>query len=160
MSPIDVADYYNYSSLAKQLRLYESIPMNSNKSSKTSEKIQLENARIVRLVVKKRNVSRCDASNQVTEDEFLTNHEIYPTKPMRNHRFDISELRAQVEKHEATRRDTRANSTDPDGNVLMHSIDSLNQLSEKKRIKLPAQAYAPWLRQTNMSPEAFQREIQ
>lgn len=160
MNAADLADYYNYSSLAKQLRLYENNPLNSDKSSKTSENIRIENARIVRLVVKKRNVQRCDASNQVTEDEFLSNNEIYPTKSMQNQRFDLSELRAHVEKHEATRRDTRANSTDQDGNLLLHSQDSINQLTQKKRVKLPAQTYAPWLKFANMSPEAFQREIQ
>ncbi|CAF4950858.1 unnamed protein product, partial [Rotaria magnacalcarata] len=74
---------------------------------------QLENATIIRLVVKKRNVERFDAANQVDENELTTNttNEMnysamdgsFSSKKLTNERFDLSELRARVEKHEASR---------------------------------------------------------
>jgi hypothetical protein len=46
-------------------------------------------------------------------------------------------------------------------NVLMHSMDSLNQQKKNRpRSKLPTQTYAPWLKMGNMTSEAFQKEIQ
>jgi hypothetical protein len=111
-------------------------------------------------VVKKRNVERCDASNQVDENELISsNQEYYPSKNLTNHRFDFSELRARVEEHQATRHDTMTNG-DQDTNVLMHSMDSLNQQNKnRRRAKLPSQTYAPWLKMGNMTPEVFQQEI-
>jgi hypothetical protein len=110
-------------------------------------------------VVKKRNVERCDASNQVDENEFISNQEYFPSKNLTNHRFDFSELRARVEEHQAIRRDNSTNG-DNDTDVLMHSMDSLNQQNKnRRRAKLPSQTYAPWLKMGNMTPEVFQQEI-
>ena len=43
----------------------------------------------------------------------------------------------------------------------MHSMDSLNQQNKnRRRSKLPTQTYAPWLKMGNITPQAFQQEIQ
>jgi len=104
-------------------------------------------------LLKKRNVQRCDATNQVDENDLISNTQINPSKNLTNQRFDLSELRARVEE-QAVRRD---HSED----VLMHSMDSLNQQNRsRQRSKLPSQTYAPWLKMGNMTPEVFQQEIQ
>ena len=137
-----------FSSLANELRLRTDSSSSSslilNKNSSTISKIQLDNATIVRLVVKKRNVERCDASNQVNENDLINNSQYFPSKMLTNQRFDLSELRNRVEKHEAIRRDT-TNNTDQFSNVLMHSMDSINQKNTNhQRSKLPVQTYGPW----------------
>ena len=162
LTPADLADRYGFPSLANELRLH----MNSSSSvvppkssSNNSQPIQLNNATIVRLVVKKRNVQRSDATSQVEENDFLSNSTSLSSQKLTNSRFDISELRARVKEHEAIRRDTAANS-DQDSNVLMHSMESLNELNYRQRKKLPSQTYAPWLKMGNMSSEVFHQEIQ
>lgn len=59
LTPADLSDVFGYPSLANQLRLRE------------NSIIQLEKASIVRLVIKKRNVKRSDASSQVNEQDFI-----------------------------------------------------------------------------------------
>jgi len=50
---------------------------------------------------------------------------------------------------------------DQHSDVLMHSMDSLNQQNRsRQRAKLPSQTYAPWLKMGNITPEVFQQEIQ
>ncbi|CAF2992878.1 unnamed protein product, partial [Rotaria sp. Silwood2] len=170
LTPADLADHYGFPALANELRLHEDSPPIYENSSPISQKIQLENATIVRLVVKKRNVERSDASNQVDENELIINstnetsssadNESFSSKRLVNHRFDVSELRNRVEKHEASRLSSMTNS-DQVANVLMHSMDSLNQQQKNpRRPKLPSQTYAPWLKTGNMTPKAFEQEIQ
>jgi hypothetical protein len=90
----------------------------------------------------------------VNENELMTDSN--SSRKLTNQRFDFSELRARVEKHEAVRRDP-INHSD---NVLMHSMDSLNQQNRSRhRSKLPTQTYAPWLKMGNITSEAFQKEI-
>jgi len=62
LTAADLADYAGFHSLGNQLRLTAKSP------------IQIENASIVRLVIKKRNVPRCDAANQVYEEDLLQPH--------------------------------------------------------------------------------------
>lgn len=72
----------------------------------------------------------------------------------------MSELRDRIEEREASRMNTIKNG-DSFSNVLMHSMDSLNQQSKnRKRPKLPSQTYAPWLKMGNITPQAFAQEIQ
>ncbi len=52
--------------------------------------IKLEKASVVRLVIKKRNVPRSDASNQVNEEDFRPKN--YSTTKINNQRFDFLEL--------------------------------------------------------------------
>ena len=94
----------------------------------SNQLIQLKNGTIVRLVLKKRNVQRLDATSQVEENGFLSNSTSLSSRKLTNSRFDISELRARVKEHEATRHDTTATS-DQDSNMLMHSMESLNKLN-------------------------------
>ncbi|UJR34238.1 hypothetical protein I4U23_021643 [Adineta vaga] len=160
LTAIDSAKQYGYRELAYYLRHRDNPSLFPEKSSKNSKKIQLENATVVRLVVKKRNISRYDASNQVEENDLVSESDYHNTTSssdkLINSRFDLSELRARVEKHDASRREISMND-----NVLMHSMDSLNQLSgNRKRAKLPSQTYAPWLRNSNMTAQAFQEEIE
>ncbi len=90
----------------------------------------------------------------------IPDSQYFSSKKLINQRFDLSELRARVEEHEAGRRDTMGNG-DQDSNVLMHSMDSLNQQNKsRQRAKLPSQTYAPWLKMGNMTPQVFQQEIQ
>ena len=50
---------------------------------------------------------------------------------------------------------------DPIDNILLHSMESLNQQNKsRQRPKLPVQTYGPWLKMGNMTPEMFQEEIQ
>ncbi|CAF2053369.1 unnamed protein product [Rotaria magnacalcarata] len=170
LTPVDLANQYGFPELANELRLRKtSLPYYEN-SSPVSSKIQLENATIIRLVVKKRNVERFDAANQVDENELTTNttNEMnssamdgsFSSKKLTNERFDLSELRARVEKHEASRISTMT-SGDIVSNVLMHSMDSLNQQNKsRRRAKVASERYAPWLKTGNMTPEAFEQEIQ
>ncbi len=60
LTAAELADNSGYPSLANELRLREK-----------SSIIQLEKASIVRLVIKKRNVPRSDASNQVNEKDLI-----------------------------------------------------------------------------------------
>ena len=159
LTPADLANHYGFPSLANELRLHID-SSSASSSSGISKKIHLNNATVVRLIVKKKNVERCDASNQVNENELIPNPEHVPAKALTNQRFDFSELRARVEEHQAIRRDTSTNG-DTDTDVLMHSMDSLNkQNKNRRRAKLPSQTYAPWLKMGNMTPEAFHEEIQ
>lgn len=130
----------------------------SSASSTNNKSIQLHNATVVRLVVKKRNVQRSDATSQVEENDLQSNLNASSLKKLTNPRFDLSELRAEVKKHQVTRRDT-VGTSDQDSNVLMHSMESLNELTDRQRKKLPSQTYAPWLKMGNMSSEVFQEEI-
>ncbi|CAF1311797.1 unnamed protein product [Rotaria sp. Silwood1] len=171
LTPADLADHYGFPALANELRLHDNTPPVYENSSSVSQKIQLENATIVRLVVKKRNVERSDASNQVNENELIINsnnetnsltddESFSSSKKLVNQRFDLSELRARVEEHKASRINSMTNS-DQVENVLMHSMDSLNQQQKaRRRTKLPTQTYAPWLKAGNITPEAFEQEIQ
>ena len=157
LTPADLANHYGFPSLANQLQLH--VDSSSTSSSGISQKIQLNNATIVRLVVKKRNVERSDAANQVDEHELTPNPGYFPSKNLTNHRFDFSELRARVEEHQAIRRDQSSNG-DTDTDVLMHSMDSLNQQNKiRRRVKLPSQTYAPWLKMGNITPEVFHEQI-
>jgi hypothetical protein len=159
LTPADLANRYGFPSLANELRLHIN-PSSSSSSSTMNKQIHLENATIVRLVVKRRNVNRCDASNQVNENELISNIPLIPPKKLTNKRFDLSELQARVKEHEVIRRDTTSNG-DQDSNVLMHSMDSLNQQNKtRQRAKLPSQTYAPWLKMGNMTPQVFHQEIQ
>lgn len=64
MTAADLAQQFGYSSLADELRL----------NAKPAV-IQVESATVVRLVIKKRNVPRSDAANQVNEQDFSSkNH--------------------------------------------------------------------------------------
>lgn len=63
LTPGDLAEKFGYISLANELQLRRN----------SSTLIQLEKAKVVRLVIKKRNVQRCDTSNQVNEEDLL-NH--------------------------------------------------------------------------------------
>lgn len=129
--------------------------------------IQLNNATVVRLVVKRRNIERSDASNQVDESDLpapssprLINEDSISSKTLTNRRFDLTELRSRVERHEASRTDS-ANNSYQVADVLMHSMESLNQQNRhRQRSKLPTQTYAPWLKMGNMSSQVFQEEIQ
>ncbi|CAF0766231.1 unnamed protein product [Adineta steineri] len=164
LTPIDLANHYGFSSLANSLRLHEKSSLPSQNASANSKKIQLENATIVRLVVKKPHVTRNDASNQANENEIVkdlsTNSDFTLPKKIINPRFDISELRARVDEYEAVRRGPTT-TTDGNTNVLMHSMDSFNQQNKNpRRSKLPSQTYAPWLKMGNISSEAFLHEIQ
>ncbi|CAF1606095.1 unnamed protein product, partial [Adineta ricciae] len=159
LTAIDLAEQYGFQNLAHDLRLRENPSLFSQKSSSNSRPIHLEKATVVRLVVKKRNIARHDASNQVDENELTAengqNYMSTSSEKLVNSRFDLSELRARVEKHDANRRD------DLENNVLMHSMDSLNQQNRtRQRSKLLSQAYAPWLRMSKLTPEAFHEEIQ
>lgn len=169
LTPADLADYYGFNALANQLRLHLNASPVYENSSPVSQKIQLENATIVRLVVKKRNVERSDASNQVDESDLIktldnqakssSNNESVSSK-LTNQRFDSSELRARVEEREASRMNTMTNG-EMVKDVLMHSLDSLNQYNKTRpRSKLPSQTYAPWLKTGNLTPKAFEQEIQ
>ncbi len=109
--------------------------------------------------MKKRNVQRCDAANQVNENDLIADLQSIPSRHLTNRRFDLSELRARVEEHEAIRRDPTTNG-DHESDVLMHSMDSLNQNKNRQRYKLPSQAYAPWIKMGNLTPQLFQEEIQ
>ena len=160
MTPADLADRTGFSSLAAELRRQaQSTPMSQ---------IQLNNATVVRLVVKRRNIERSDASNQVDESDLPSppstprwiNQESISSKALTNRRFDLTELRSRVERHEASRTDS-ANNSYQVTDVLMHSMESLNQQNRhRQRSKLPSQTYAPWLKMGNMSSEVFQEEIQ
>lgn len=156
LTPADLADRFGFPSLANELRLHMNSP---TVSSNSNQPIQLNNATIVRLVVKKRNVQRADATSQVEENDFLSNSISSSARKLTNSRFDLSELQARVKVHEANRRDTTAYS-DQDSNVLMHSMESLNEINHRQRKKLPSQTYAPWLKMGNMSSEVFHQEIQ
>lgn len=59
LTAADLADHAGFHSLANQLRL------------RANSLIQIPKASIVRLVIKKRNVPRADAANQVNEEDFL-----------------------------------------------------------------------------------------
>lgn len=59
LTPADLSDQFGFPSLANELRL------------RANSLIQLEKASIVRLVIKKRNVPRSDASSQVNEQDFI-----------------------------------------------------------------------------------------
>lgn len=155
LTPADLADRSGFPSLANELRLRMNSPPSS---SPNDQSIQLHNATVVRLVVKKRNVQRTDATSQVEENDLQSNSNVSSLKKLTNPRFDFSELRAEVKKHQANRRDTTGTS-DQDSNVLMHSMESLNELTDQQRKKLPSQTYAPWLKMGNMSSEVFQEEI-
>lgn len=119
--------------------------------------------------MKKRNIERADASNQVDENDLVENvsHPLpsvengsTSSRHLVNQRFDLSELRARVEEHEALREDS-IRSDHGVSDVLMHSMESLNQQNKpRSRAKLPTQTYAPWLKMTNTSPKDFQQEIQ
>jgi hypothetical protein len=88
------------------------------------------------------------------------NNSISSSNKLLNSRFDFSELRDRVKKHEAIRRDP-SSTTDYDTNRLLHSMDSLNQQNRHlRRSKLPPETYAPWLKLTNMTSQAFHEEIQ
>jgi hypothetical protein len=58
-----------------------------------SSLIQIKKAAVVRLVIKKRNVPRSDASNQVNEEDLMIKE--YSTKKLNNQRFDFLELESQ-----------------------------------------------------------------
>ena len=164
LTPIDLADRYGFPALADELRLRanSSLSLNEN-SDPNSGKIHVENATVVRLVVKKRNVKRCDAWNQVNEDDLQTEYRSISqssvSKNLTNQRFDISELLSRVETHERSRMSTITNG-DQFTDVLMHSMDSLNQQNKNRpRSKLPAQTYAPWLKTGDITPRTFEEEI-
>ncbi len=55
--------------------------------------IKLQKASVVRLVIKKRNVPRSDASNQVNEEDFEP--KVYSTTTIDNQRYDFLELENQ-----------------------------------------------------------------
>ncbi len=82
LTPADLAENSGYPSLANELRLRAK-----------SSLIQLEKASIVRLVIKKRNVPRSDASNQVNEEDLMIKK--YSTKKLNNQRIDLLELENQ-----------------------------------------------------------------
>lgn len=172
LTAIDLAAFFGFPVLADQLRRQMDLtkPLESATSQSSADLIQLTNATVVRLVVKKKNVGRSDASNQVNEDDLPSNNfvvdeqtdgESYSTvKTLTNKRFDLSELRARVEAHEGSRFDSTKTSYQVD-DVLMHSLESLNKSRRnRKKFKLPAQTYAPWLKMGNMTSKAFQEEIQ
>jgi hypothetical protein len=83
LTAAELADNSGYPSLANELRLREK-----------SSIIQLEKASIVRLVIKKRNVPRSDASNQVNEQDLFS--EIYSTNKLNNQNFHFLELDNQT----------------------------------------------------------------
>ena len=172
LTPIDLAERHGFPVVANELRLHQTSTVDSISSRESTDKIHLSNATVVRLVVKKRNIQRSDASNQVDERDLIDNSFDYPiqtqtfsngstsSKNLTNNRFDLTELRARVEEHEATRNDSLGvNNTVSD--VLMHSLESLNQQNKRRsRAKLPTQTYAPWLKMSKITPQDFQQEIQ
>ena len=81
LTAIDLAENAGYPSLANELRL------------RVDALIKLEKASVVRLVIKKRNVPRSDASNQVNEEDFQP--KIYSTTTIDNQRYDFLELENQ-----------------------------------------------------------------
>ena len=125
LTAIDLAEQYGFQNLAHDLRLRENSSLFSQKSSSNSRPIHLEKATVVRLVVKKRNIARHDASNQVDENELTSetgqNYMSISSEKLVNSRFDLSELRARVEKHDARRR------YDLENNVLMQRKNSLKE---------------------------------
>jgi hypothetical protein len=82
LTPADLAETAGYPSLANELRLRANAPLSSS--------IRLQKATVVRLVIKKRNVQRSDASNQVNEEDLTIKK--YSTKKLNNQRFDFLEL--------------------------------------------------------------------
>lgn len=78
LTAADLAENAGYPSLANELRL------------RADSLIKLEKASVVRLVIKKRNVPRSDASNQVNEEDFIVKK--YSTTKLNNQRFDFLEL--------------------------------------------------------------------
>jgi hypothetical protein len=153
---MDLAEENGHRMLADELR-------HRLKYDQSAEKqIQLENATIVRLVVKKRNISHHDASNQVEEMDLNTDlnrqelsmHQV-------NRLFDEKEISPSSKTTETTTTSHSKNSSSIEDNILMHSLDSLNLRSrQRRRSILPKQTYAPWLKMTNTSPEEFRVEIQ
>ncbi len=78
LTAADLSENAGYPSLANELRL------------RADSLIKLEKASVVRLVIKKRNVPRSDASNQVNEEDFIVKK--YSTTKLNNQRFDFLEL--------------------------------------------------------------------